>query len=140
MRAGDSGRRVTVTPNTDRASATALTTAGGAPMAPPSPAPEEVPVAAPAVGVERDAVFPVGFRQLLVRHQVQGELSICCQSGERLSRAYDRRIRQAACSIGSFPTLRTPGSSYPEQYIRMPRLSPMWRTSWMATGSFWATA
>src|SRR5262249_17394742 len=37
MRAGDSGRVVTSTPNGDSASATALTTAGGAPIAPPSP-------------------------------------------------------------------------------------------------------
>ena len=34
-----SGRRVTVTPNGESASATALTTAGGAPIAPPSPTP-----------------------------------------------------------------------------------------------------
>ena len=39
MRDGVSGRRVTVTPNGASASATALTTAGGAPMAPPSPTP-----------------------------------------------------------------------------------------------------
>src|SRR5207237_8003492 len=36
---GPSGRRVIVTPNGERASATAFTTAGGAPMAPPSPTP-----------------------------------------------------------------------------------------------------
>ena len=37
--AGLRGRRVMVTPSGDRASATALTTAAGAPMAPPSPTP-----------------------------------------------------------------------------------------------------
>ena len=39
MRAGVSGRRVRVTPSGASASLTALTTAGGAPMAPPSPTP-----------------------------------------------------------------------------------------------------
>ena len=37
--AGESGRRVRATPNGESASFTALTTAGGAPMAPPSPTP-----------------------------------------------------------------------------------------------------
>src|SRR5439155_19965781 len=36
---GTSGRRVISTPNGDSASAIALTTAGGAPIAPPSPSP-----------------------------------------------------------------------------------------------------
>ena len=39
MRSGESGKVVTVTSNGVRASATALTTAGGAPIAPPSPTP-----------------------------------------------------------------------------------------------------
>ena len=39
MSLGPSGSRVTVTPNGASASATAFTTAGGAPMAPPSPTP-----------------------------------------------------------------------------------------------------
>ena len=39
IRDGLSGSRVTVTPNGESASATALTTAGGAPIAPPSPTP-----------------------------------------------------------------------------------------------------
>ena len=39
MADGVSGRRVTVTPNGESASATALTTHGGAPIAPPSPTP-----------------------------------------------------------------------------------------------------
>src|SRR5205085_1487259 len=49
MADGVSGRRVTVTPNGARASATALMTAGGAPMAPPSPTPLKPP--GPGLGV-----------------------------------------------------------------------------------------
>src|SRR4029079_18291842 len=49
MRWGDSGRRVNSTPNGASASATALTTAGGAPIAPPSPTPLKPP--GPGLGV-----------------------------------------------------------------------------------------
>ena len=49
MRWGESGSRVNVTPNGASASATALTTAGGAPIAPPSPTPLKPP--GPGLGV-----------------------------------------------------------------------------------------
>ena len=49
IRDGVSGSRVTVTPNGASASATALTTAGGAPIAPPSPTPLYPP--GPGLGV-----------------------------------------------------------------------------------------
>src|SRR5262249_40991078 len=49
MRCGESGRRVTTTPSGASASATAFTTAGGAPIAPPSPTPLNPP--GPGLGV-----------------------------------------------------------------------------------------
>ncbi len=41
------------------------------------------------------AVLAVGVGQLLVRHQIQGELSICRQLGERLRGAHDGRVGEA---------------------------------------------
>ena len=48
------------------------------------------------VRVERQAVFALRIRQLLVGHQIQGELSICREPGKGLGRPHHRRIGEAA--------------------------------------------
>ena len=64
MAAGESGSLVTITPNGASASATALTTAGGEPIAPPSPTPLYPP--GPGPGAVSTCAYSIGGTSVAV--------------------------------------------------------------------------